>query len=60
MHESDLARFDAATLLARFDAMAATITRADERKVQKFSDIKKTRRLIAPLLYLLVEIKARE
>ncbi|TAL00528.1 MAG: hypothetical protein EPO08_13455, partial [Rhodospirillaceae bacterium] len=55
-----MAEFDAATLLAKFDEVAVRIARADERKVQKFSDVKKTRRLIHPLLYLLVEVKARE
>ena len=53
-----MAQFDATTLLAKFDEVAGRITRADERKAQKFTDVKKPRRLIHPLLYLLVEVKA--
>src|SRR5262245_43090173 len=52
--------FKAEHLLAEFDKVAAHVAKADTRKLQKFSDVKKTRRLIHPLLYLLVEVKARE
>jgi len=56
----DISKFEAGPLLAEFDAVAARITASDTRKAQKFADVKKQRRLIHPLLYLLVEVKARE
>jgi surface carbohydrate biosynthesis protein len=60
MNQAPAAQFDRTALLARFDAVAAKVTAADARKTQRFTDVKKQRRLIHPLLYLLVEVKARE
>jgi surface carbohydrate biosynthesis protein len=60
MTEFDRAKFDRTALLGQFDDVAARVTAADTRKVQKFADVKKKPRLIHPLLYLLVEVKARE
>jgi len=55
-----MTQFEAVELLAKFDAVAAQIARNDQRKVQKYTDVKRSRRLVHPILYLLVEVKARE
>jgi len=53
-------QFDKALHLAGFDKIFAGLRASDTRVLPKFTDIQKPPRRVAPLIYLPVEVKARE
>jgi surface carbohydrate biosynthesis protein len=53
-------QFDKSALLAAFDAILAEKTAAETRSPVSFAMIEKPKRLVHPILYLPVEVKARE